>query len=662
MDIGTMADKLDNGEFSGMDDIERDLRTLVTAAQTYNPPGSKPYSSAGRLLTHGLKHIEKNRPIVITPSPSPERAWRGQSTVSGRETTHPPNTAAEDVTLPPQQYIPIEMLAYPPNSLQGRAVAWHLTGGKKVYAKREIRAREKFAGKWRRWGVDGSREVDDMDDIDDIFYASRLDAPRGSNPYTTSSRKVADYTHTPETYWEWPGFGGVLGQPPVPFTQFPLRPHLATKVLGHSDFGVQPEVEDDIEAKRSVPFLVDSEGTAETRESTWGAETTETDMIDTLFDHALLAKRQQYPSSEWHMHYEEQMSGVYASSGDWIKQVSGGTLQRAYTKSVQAFIDGARKSAGVRPGPEDKEVAELERYEVQDHRPEVYTNVTEHLVMRTFEALGRLSPAQAESESKKDVKADSDPLSTSSLLARVQTAHYRAALRYILDPSDLLDFVPLFRRPEEFTRGGMQGQTAGVPTMDWIGKGIVALDAAQRKAVAERLAKVKGEASFAGGDVKMTDTNGHSRKEDGGTGTGNSSPLSDAPDLPNDRPDPYARTLQIVSHIKPDNTADMELIQKVADTYVVLHERAGVVCGRFPTVGSSAQLRPAANAKGKKTGQEVEQEQEKQLFPADLALLRLEIMSMAKHYALPGVRKMTKGEAERLLPSHVHKFLADGET
>lgn len=716
MDLSTMAQKLEDGEYRSMNHLEADLRKLVTAAETYNPPGSAPHASAGRMLQIGLKQMDKFRPAVITPSPSPPRQastpWRGQSVVSGREATQPPQLAAlnEDgsAVLSPKSYIPIEMLAYPPNSLQGRAVAWSVTGGKRVYAKREIRARERFAGKWRRWGVDGSREVEDMDDLDELFYASRLDAPFGSNPYTMANRTVETLKGTDPAMWDWPGFGGTMGQPPVPFTQFPLRPRPATRQLGPLDFGLAATLERELQSAKARPLLDDTgapvmsaqdsasgppeagEGEGEERKVplTWGSTSNDADIIDRLFDDAMSTRREPFPDRPWHEHYIER-EGL--TSSDWLREMMGGLKAQAYLRSKRAFIDGALESllqeqrqvkVGAKAG---KPVAEAEGQadngealkpgieELKRRADAVQQDLSiggevRRTVHATLEALQRLpppnsvkgagsstpAPADGSDHAKSEVPtltpATSGMLASESLLKRVKQAQHRAALRYILQPSDNLDFAPLFRRQEEFSRNGRQAVEGLDKTGKWIAQAITTVNGA----LVEQLEKEK-------------DTKAGDKVEDSGADSGPSTlpPASDAPRQAGAIArsiDPYARTLQLLEQVAPD-PADLDIVTAGADDRVVPIHRVGAVCKQYPRLGSASKrplptTPPPAIAPG--TVGIPPAPVPKQMFPVDLSLLRLEMVTLAKHYALPGVKLFKKADAVRLLPPGIHKFLAEG--
>lgn len=684
MDIGTMREKLENGEYRTLDDIEEDMRTLATAAMTYNPPGSKPFKTAAKLLQHGLKHIERSRAIVMTPSPSPPRQsstpWRGHSVTSGREATQPPITAGlnEDGTsiLPPKSYIPVEMLSYPPNSLQGRAVAWSLTGGKRVWAKRDIRAREKFSGRWRRWGVDGSREVDDMDDLDDVFYASRLDAPRGMNPYTTSSRKVRHYQGDNTACWEWSGFGGATGQPPVPFTPFPLRPHIEERELDGTKFGIAPQIDLVLAKAKERLWLQGSPaapnqasnanaggivGTDGMTTATWGSETNDADIIDQLFNEAMNTRREPEPIRPWHAHYVER-AGL--TSKDWLVEMAGGLKGVAYIQSMRIFAKRARDDAFARARPGKDQIV-MRSGPVQEPEPEGLLALDDLVEARSSALLPLLASTTHDARGTSTIKPllDSSVMSP-ELLKRIAQAQHRNALRYILQPSDYLDFAPLFRKPSEFHReSSLLAEPGGLlKGSRWVGDATAKINAA----LLDHLEKERRKAEMEGGSVGKGVQDGdedaakEARNGEAISSASVSTPVDDAP-KPASELDPYAHTLQLLD-ASIANPNELSSLINHADIHIQPAHRIGAICQKYPHIGSASQ-RPLPRESKSTTGAanaNTQPNTPKQLFPVDMALLRLELIALAKHYALTGVKKFTKEDAERLLPPAIHRFLAEG--
>jgi hypothetical protein len=207
-----------------------DLRKLVTAAQKFNLPGTIPYNSAGKILQYGLKHIERNRPLVRTPSPSPVREvlppkTRGRPSLSARESTAPIAAAAE---IPVERQIPTEMLAYPPGSVVAHAVGWNLNGGRHVWSKRQIRGREKFTGKWRHHALDGTRDLSEFEDPDDwlaLAKSAQADAISTKPDWQAMAYKP--------NWWEWTDWSA-----PSPLYAIPQTADLAdderceTRLLG----------------------------------------------------------------------------------------------------------------------------------------------------------------------------------------------------------------------------------------------------------------------------------------------------------------------------------------------------------------------------------------------------------------------------------------------
>jgi hypothetical protein len=603
MDLATMQTKVDTGEYKSVDQLETDLRTLVTAAQAFNPSGTVPYNSATRLLAHGMKHIDRARPLVLTPSPSPTRQsasesgtpWRGQSTFSGREMT----VATEDgglrrTEILPQSYIPEEMLTFPPNSLAALAVGWNLTGGKRVHAKRIIRGREKFVGKWRNWSHDGTRDIAEMEDVEEVFGDMRMD--RGV-------RRVVDWKGLRKEgeWWDRGGFGGPFGQPPVPFTPYPRKPALRTRELTTSEWGVYPEIE------AEMTFI--SQRTRAENE------------VEVLSDH-LRPSQPKPPRVPPTPNFVNIHEGGGRSAGDWLRDVcSGDARGEAYIRSVESFVKGAMKSGRSRQvtveenGKDeqghvqgvDDEAAPLDEYIRERYLGGVLSNSATRVARNT---LSDLSDVLSCPSDRPDALLSSS-LTYSKLFSMATNAYSRAALRHLARPENPLDIVPFLSKAADFAHVGVGGKTGMEVGMKWVGEEIERIDRLLREELAAKVgAKGKTDAgwdeeSYGRGKRKRVAEEDQSSKrpkiEAGSTG---SSPLSQPPDSPV----PAEKTL-------PDQTQAMTI------------ERDYLGQEKLPTVEQS------------------------------LARLRLELVALSKFYPLAALKKMEAGLAERILPPAVRGLM-----
>ncbi|WVR05948.1 hypothetical protein IAU60_002975 [Kwoniella sp. DSM 27419] len=454
MDMGTMQSKVDNGEYRSIEQIEADLKLLVEAAQKFNPPGSVPYSSAVRIHTVGMKHIERSKPLVLTPSPSPTRAsatpYRAGSVLSGREGT----AALEDSKraleeLPPTSYIPEQMLDFPPNSLEALAVGWNLNGGKRVHPKRIIRTREKFGGKWRHWDLDGTRDVAEMEDIGNLVDNWR--SRQGE-----SSRKTIDWRGLKDTgtWWESDtaaaGPSTVAGQPPVPFAPYaPRRDKVTERELGATSWGLYPEID------HEVKFIRKRTGIS-------------SQTMDILAEHIrpLVPRksRNNLPNPPNFVNiYETPL--LPRSASQWLRTMcTGDTQGEAYIASVDRFVKGAMDVA---KGANDEKdgIADPDRLPLDEY---VYEHYQDGVLSRAA-----ASNSVADIYKRLQPTVDGRPAWAAE---SAQAAYARMALRDMALPSNPMDIKPLLRKESDFLHFGVGGKNGIDKGLAWVGDELIKLD------------------------------------------------------------------------------------------------------------------------------------------------------------------------------------------
>ncbi|KAL7424741.1 hypothetical protein Q5752_000425 [Cryptotrichosporon argae] len=470
MDLGTMQHKVDDREYRDFDALEADLKALVAAAHRYNPPGSVPHNAATRILQHGIKLIERSRPLVRTPSPSPTRISMTPdgSVRRGRETTAMTDDAPRGpgrTDVAPAQYIPEEMLAFPPNSLQARAVGWNLNGGRIVRLKRYYRGREKFVGKWREWDVDGSRNLAEMDEPADVLETWRT---RRAEP-----RDIIDWKRmrAEGAWWDWDGPGGQTGQAPLP-GQPRLRPNpLKTRALGPLDWGLMPDIDAEL-----ASFARAGSGSSSSS-STRGSPD-----LDVLAEHMRpMQPRSPRQPAGWPT---QQFANVYAAkrpAADWLRDtLYGGPKGEAYVRSVDSFLRGALGDGDDARWACARVLSPLEGPEVD-------------AVRSTLGACAALD---------KPVSAPPSPLDKPAILATARAAHAHAVLAFINSPLNPLDLQPLLRAPADFTHVGKGVRAGAEGALRAVGDDIA--ERAARVAAAHGT-KRPAEAE-AGGDAKRAST------------------------------------------------------------------------------------------------------------------------------------------------------------
>ncbi|OCF55388.1 hypothetical protein L486_06871 [Kwoniella mangroviensis CBS 10435] len=630
MDMGTMQRKVDSGEYTSVEQLEADLHLLVDAAQKFNPPGSIPYNSAARILTIGIKHVERSKPLVLTPSPSPTREsatpfgsrGRGYSVLSGREGT----AALEDSLrraeeIPPLSHIPEQMLDFPPNSLQALAVGWNLNGGKRVHAKRIVRSREKFSGKWRHWEIDGTRDIAEMDDPTSLLERWKV----------SGKDKLIDWKETRNAgvgtgtgqWWEsdanLSGPSTVAGQPPIPYAPYnPRWDKVVEKEVGLEKWGNDNEITEEMKYRR--------------RRMGMGNEIEDEEVLS---EHLRPSKprransrNDQLPPPPATMNltniYEDTNSKFGRNSIDWIGDITtgGSTQGEAYLNSVMRFVEGAMKGASTPGSPIGSKVNENE----EEHKP-VVENQTEQedsipldeYVLEQWHD-GILSKSKARSIYRQTIQDLSKPLHSRPEWIRKMTsdAYARIALREMTLPTNPLDIKPLLRLENDFLHqgvgarvGGSQGIKMG---LEWIGGEIQRLDKEITEKERQKMANESDERKKQGndGDVEMEEIADKQIKLEVQNPNGIeqskstvSSPLSSAPASPQ----PPAKPVNINP---PSNN-------------------------NTPTVIPTPSVDPGDTA--------------------SLRILRLELVALAKFYPLPALKKMRDYEAAKLLPFNVRSLM-----
>lgn len=231
---------------------------MIRAAQVFNPDDSLVHREAGKIKTLAEKHISKNRPLIRTPSPSPEPAPGRRSGVASRMSSGVGGSTPFDVGTPlsgngrsvspggeaadaskrgrpiddlqPYQVIPEQMLDFPPNTDISLAVGWYFAGGKRLRSRKEQRAKEKWDGQWREWYTTGDRNLREADDLLDLFERGFTSESRGEKldvPRTIDWTDEAMRAH--EVWQPQPTYTGFEHEERAP--KIPMRP------VDHWEFG-----------------------------------------------------------------------------------------------------------------------------------------------------------------------------------------------------------------------------------------------------------------------------------------------------------------------------------------------------------------------------------------------------------------------------------------
>lgn len=609
MDLGTMQSKIDNDDYDNFDQFKTDLETLAAAAEKFNPPGTVPHTSAQRVLAHGLKHIERNRPLVLTPTPSPEpevqasdgTKTRGESMLSGRGATMPPGSAKEPLEVGPMQYIPEEMLQYAPGSATAQAVGWNLNGGRRQYARRQIRGREKFNGKWRHWALDGTRDLAEMDEPGEVFATQRM--TEGS-----TSRRVTDWKGLRKdgNWWDF-DIAGPSGQPPVHFSTFPRPAPLRQRDLTTNEWGVFPEID--------AEMAVLSSRTRQSESSTLS------DQLRPIKTHHRVHPLTPanfidvYDDSAKPKHAERLRERVY-----------GGVEGEAYHRSVSRFIDGAMES-GAR-----NRVGNVE--EVHPESDPDHLSLREYVKEYWHSGLLRSTTVTTIDSTIQELKGLHETLSAGQILNQrqenllqvVKMEHARQALLQITRPDHPLDIKPLLKEQGDFLCQGAGGRDGVKTGLEWVSNEIARMSKELEekrlqsgKASSEVNGKVETEEGDANGKRKRESldapgTEVKKLKLEENIGSTTSSPLSQAPDTP------------------PTSTKPLDAPSSASPSVDP------------PKIGPHPLDRQPMPSKDD-----------------SLKRLRLELVALSKFYPLAALRKMDKSDAERLLPPNVRALMSKPE-
>ncbi|BEJ16751.1 hypothetical protein CspHIS471_0601520 [Cutaneotrichosporon sp. HIS471] len=445
MDLGTMQKKIDDGEYNSIGELEADARRMHAAAHAFNVPGTAAYREADKVFKHGLKHIERSRPLVLTPTPSLSPSVPPSNLPDSERAT--PMRRGKEVK--PEHLIPEVMLEFPANSLQAKAVGWNLTGGRRVRAKRLVRGREKFTGRWRDMLPDGSYDVAEMDDPADMLEHLRTRK-------ASSWREVPDWVgmvEDEEEWWDWEGLGGPAGQPPLPGAPRAKPKPLKMKTLDLR-WGRFDEVSADIRAARiaAVP-----EGSVIWRFT----EQDDVDLLTTYLRPDAPRLRPGIPAQN----FVDVNAGQAASS--YLADMALGDVRgEAYAASVRRFLAGINAD------------------------PETHSNLTNYVDDEWHGGVLQSHLSRVSRQTANALSAGSAPL-----MEKARAAHARLALRRLTSAENPLDLQPLLREPADFMHAGVGGKGGVETALKWVGDEIA-------RVIREREAE---STSAANADVEMTE-------------------------------------------------------------------------------------------------------------------------------------------------------------
>lgn len=415
----------------------------MTAAKTFNPAGTVPHNAAIKLYNQGLKQIDRSRDLVLTPEPSRAGSaarWRDESEMT--HMTDDGDNAPRKSEVPPPSYIPEEMLEYPPNSSAAKLVGWNLNGGKRVYAKRVTRGREKFTGKWRHWDLDGSRDVAEMDETDHLFELSKTIRGDGL-------RSITDWGEVrKQAWWEHEGLGGPNGQPPLPGFTLPKRVEMKEKAIGPLDVGVYPDITHEIRIQRQRSVM------------------DERSVLLAVLDQP--ARRPVAPGPNNFTNLFERPLGRMPI--DYVRELQNGdSVGEAYSRSIERFVNGAiasrSKSSEVKMEPRPaQEEADQDLWDAVHETCGAgalpVTLANRFTVQSTLASLERLRSLLA--------KGQTVPHDLEWIHTKAKEAYGRAALHVLTRNTNSLDIVPLIRLPSEFHWQGVGGKDNIPVGLRWV--------------------------------------------------------------------------------------------------------------------------------------------------------------------------------------------------
>lgn len=447
--------------------MQADFNMMIDNALRFNLPGTAAHQQATKLKAHGKKHIDRSRPLVLSPSPSPSRSYSG---LPDSQRATPSRGKAKDIK--PNEYIPDQMLLFPPNSGQALAVGWNLTGGRIVRAKRFVRGRERFQGKWRDWAPDGSRDMAEMDDPQEVLEELRTHS---------HWQNVVDWPrmHSEATAWfDWDGIGGPNGQAPLPGADKLRPPELKRRDLKPLDYGFYPEVESELQRMRpAVPATATPAAAGESDDAA---------KLDLLAQH-LRPDPPRAPKlpNGWPA---QTFQNIYEArpAADYVQAMSHGSVAgEAYQASVRRFLQGAL--AGKKGSDASNDTSALEEYVAHEWHDGLLETPTTRLVDDTVNSLS--------------TAASGDTKVESPLLESARNAYSRIALRSLTAATNPLDLKPLLREPADFNHVGVGGKSGVKEAIAWVGNEIVRVaqggvrDNAQGKAATEA-SSLKSEESL----------------------------------------------------------------------------------------------------------------------------------------------------------------------
>ena len=421
---------------------------------------------------------------------------RGQSTFSAREGTAP----IAVTEIPPSHYIPVEMLEYPPNSLEAISVGWNLNGGRHIWSKRQIRGREKFSGKWRHWALDGSRDFAELEDPDDWFETSKTkrNYPSGERADWMALRSSG------KIWWETE-LGGPQGQPPIPFTPFAKPALREYRPMSPLDFMTYRSIDADkkvqARAKKVSVDVYEEDHYHPIRRKGNIKDTTFLNVFDRSLDiHPRDALRE----------------AVFTSP-----------TGEAYQKSLNAFVQGAIKSARgpsgeveVKTEDEKDDTVPLDEWVADHFRGGIAKNKPLQIVSQTLKDLEMVKSARTSRNAKLSSRQH-------DLFSIAKTEYARQALGYITSADHPLDLRGLLNEPSDFTFTGAKGRAAIKDGIEWTTKEIARLASLIQNQVEEGSKRKREEHDEMDKvDIKRIKT------EDAGLASTASSPLSLPPDSP----------------------------------------------------------------------------------------------------------------------------------
>ncbi|RXK42486.1 hypothetical protein M231_00040 [Tremella mesenterica] len=637
MDLGTMQMKVDEGEYTTMESFEADLKILVTAAQKYNAPNTIPHTAAIRLLQHGTKHIERSRPLIRTPSPSPDMD-SGMVTREMTAMTDDPQVSMTNVS--PHEYIPTEMLDFPPNSLEALAVGWNLTGGKRVWPKRIVRARERFAGKWRHWDFDGTRDLAEMDNVDKVMGISQSPLMGEVVDWTTMRR---------EAWWEFEGFGGPQGQPPG-FSPFPVREGMKRKKMNLLDVGTWSEVEVDIASLRQRAIAAST--------SAGQGKGGQNQVLDD--DESLLSGYLRPSRGKGYRGMPGNFVNIYEPrpAAEYLREMcSGDTKGEAYLASIDRFVKGAIASRSPRhsdinttSSPKSRRSSDSTKGEVEadgalTQSDEGSISLQEYIMTCWHSGILQSRETETVSSTISDLATlgkaalrhsiphvpSRSGISFFDLVKSANAAHTRLSMRDFLAAQGSLDIGSMLKDPTDFSYQGIGAKTGVAAGLEWVTSTLSSLIAKRYPPPPPPLPipqdKQLDQVEDEGNEKNGNEEEGKHATEDDING------MEDAEGK---------MELRRGKRKRPGSLAEPDRRKKLRPS--------------ISAESSPLSELPDESVKEKEAVEEkVEEEDDGE---QGLKRLRLELVALSKFYPLAALRKMDKKDAERLLPPNVRTLLA----